>query len=302
MRPSHPKSLSSPSQGRADRSPPRLVALVLAIVVFGIAGPNPSRGQSASATLQGWREESQQALRDRRNGKGGIFFDRGVFRRLTYEMDFEYDPDELVYRFNPLADGDFYRHDIAVRSYVGSINTTRFVAQSQFRAHVDPGSRSRVEITFRQQSDLRARRLFVEMGYLHRISRYDRVGASLTLEEYKADLDFKEKVQEEGEALSENLSKSLLAIFKETLGDKVEDVIVSKRLVDSAVTLVVGKQGMDKHCQGKGSGCISPGPSIVIQYCNIKDAEGAARPQCHKNRGKIKVFICTVITVSIPVG
>jgi molecular chaperone HtpG len=65
----------------------------------------------------------------------------------------------------------------------------------------------------------------------------------------KADLDLQEKSQEAGEALSENLSKSLLTIFKETLGDKVEDVIASKRLVDSAVTLVVGKEGMDKQME-----------------------------------------------------
>jgi hypothetical protein len=119
-----------------------------------------------------------------------MFFDRGVYRRITSEMDFEYDADELVYRFNPLSDADFYRHRVAARSYVGSINTTRFVAQTQVRAAVEPGSRSRIELAVRQQADLRARRLFVEVGYLHRVSSHDRIGASLTLEEYKPDLDF----------------------------------------------------------------------------------------------------------------
>jgi molecular chaperone HtpG len=38
---------------------------------------------------------------------------------------------------------------------------------------------------------------------------------------------------------------TLLGLFKEVLGDSVEDVIPSKRLVDSAVTLVVGKEGLD---------------------------------------------------------
>jgi len=65
----------------------------------------------------------------------------------------------------------------------------------------------------------------------------------------KADLDLKEDKAADGEALSENLSKSLIDVFKETLGDKVEDVIASKRLVDSPVTLVVGKEGMDKQME-----------------------------------------------------
>ncbi len=65
----------------------------------------------------------------------------------------------------------------------------------------------------------------------------------------KADLDLKQDEKTQKEALSENLSKSLIDIFKQTLGDKVEDVIASKRLVDSAATLVVGKEGMDKQME-----------------------------------------------------
>lgn len=45
------------------------------------------------------------------------------------------------------------------------------------------------------------------------------------------------------------LTKSLLALFKETLKEKVEDVVISKRLVDSAVTLVSGKDSLDGHTE-----------------------------------------------------
>lgn len=65
----------------------------------------------------------------------------------------------------------------------------------------------------------------------------------------KADLDLKEEKEDDKEALSENLSNSLIEIFKKTLGDKVEDVIPSKRLVDSPVTLVIGKEGMDRQME-----------------------------------------------------
>jgi molecular chaperone HtpG len=38
-------------------------------------------------------------------------------------------------------------------------------------------------------------------------------------------------------------------VFKDTLGDRVEDVVASKRLVDSPVTLVVGKEGVDAQTE-----------------------------------------------------
>lgn len=65
----------------------------------------------------------------------------------------------------------------------------------------------------------------------------------------KADLDLKETKDEKKETLNEDLAISLLSVFKETLGDKVEDVIESKRLVDSAATLVVGKDGLDPQME-----------------------------------------------------
>lgn len=65
----------------------------------------------------------------------------------------------------------------------------------------------------------------------------------------KADLDLKDSTDEKTESLNEDLAKSLLSVFKETLGDKVEDVIESKRLVDSAATLVVSKDGLDPQME-----------------------------------------------------
>ncbi|ACF15036.1 heat shock protein Hsp90 [Chloroherpeton thalassium ATCC 35110] len=66
----------------------------------------------------------------------------------------------------------------------------------------------------------------------------------------KADLDLKQDDDKaDAEKLSENLAKPLIAVFKEVLGDKVEDVIESKRLVDSPATLVAGKGAMDKQME-----------------------------------------------------
>ena len=64
----------------------------------------------------------------------------------------------------------------------------------------------------------------------------------------KSNLDlFKE--EEKKETPDNKVSEGLIKIFKETLGDKVENVIESKRLVDSAVTLVAGEQGLDAQTE-----------------------------------------------------
>lgn len=61
----------------------------------------------------------------------------------------------------------------------------------------------------------------------------------------KANIDLKQEATANEQQLAEENANSLIQIFRETLGDKVEDVRISKRLVDSPVTLVVGEQGMD---------------------------------------------------------
>jgi molecular chaperone HtpG len=64
----------------------------------------------------------------------------------------------------------------------------------------------------------------------------------------KADLDLKAD-DDQKDAVSGEAQDKLLALFRTTLGDRVEDVVVSKRLVDSAATLVVGTQGMDTQME-----------------------------------------------------
>ncbi|MBI5207034.1 MAG: molecular chaperone HtpG [Candidatus Firestonebacteria bacterium] len=63
----------------------------------------------------------------------------------------------------------------------------------------------------------------------------------------KADIDL--MPEDKIEKPDDNLSKSLISLFKETLKEKIEDVVISKRLVDSAVTLVVGKNAMDPQIE-----------------------------------------------------
>jgi molecular chaperone HtpG len=65
----------------------------------------------------------------------------------------------------------------------------------------------------------------------------------------KADIEFKKDEFDKHDKLNKEKSKSLFEYFKQILGDKIEDVVESVRLVDSPVTLVVGKQGFDPQME-----------------------------------------------------
>jgi molecular chaperone HtpG len=65
----------------------------------------------------------------------------------------------------------------------------------------------------------------------------------------KADIQLKRDRSSDTETVTGRDAKNLLIVFKETLGDRVEEVMESDRLVDSAATLVVGKSGMDPQME-----------------------------------------------------
>lgn len=78
------------------------------------------------------------------------------------------------------------------------------------------------------------------------IQEYD--GKKLTSIE-KSDLDLNKSEEQKSKSLPNEKTNNLINHFKEILGDKIEDVIESKRLVDSPVTLVVGSKGLDPQME-----------------------------------------------------
>ncbi|MDI6401926.1 molecular chaperone HtpG [Balneolaceae bacterium ANBcel3] len=65
----------------------------------------------------------------------------------------------------------------------------------------------------------------------------------------KADLDLDTDEEEEKDSLSGELLEQVINAFREAGKDRLEDVISSRRLVESAVTLTIGKEGMDSHLE-----------------------------------------------------
>lgn len=86
----------------------------------------------------------------------------------------------------------------------------------------------------------------VDVFTLPYIPEYD--GKKLiSIEKSNIDIDKDEKLK--SDSLPEEKSNNLIKYFKDILGDKVEDVIESKRLVKSPVTLVVGSKGLDPQME-----------------------------------------------------
>ncbi len=79
----------------------------------------------------------------------------------------------------------------------------------------------------------------------------------------KADIDTTKSEDNETEKLDEKEMKSIITVFKETLGDKVKDVVASKRLVDSPATLVIDKDGMDPQIERMMRAMNPDGPSTT---------------------------------------
>lgn len=66
----------------------------------------------------------------------------------------------------------------------------------------------------------------------------------------KADIDFTRTGDDKTEPpLPETLSQPLLGLFRQTIGDVIEDVVESHRLVSSPVTLVSGKDSLDSSME-----------------------------------------------------
>lgn len=65
----------------------------------------------------------------------------------------------------------------------------------------------------------------------------------------KADIDVGSDSESPDKKLTSDLMDELLKKFKEVLGDRIEDAVESKRLVDSPATLVVGKSGLDPQME-----------------------------------------------------
>ncbi|MBF0387388.1 MAG: molecular chaperone HtpG [Candidatus Omnitrophica bacterium] len=85
----------------------------------------------------------------------------------------------------------------------------------------------------------------VDIFVIPSITEYDKKPVK-AIDQGDIELDTAGDPEKKGE---DDLSKSLVGLFKDTLKEQVADVRVSRRLVDSAVTLVSSSEGLDRQTE-----------------------------------------------------
>ena len=141
------------------------------------------------ATLQGWENHQRLFIMDRTNNYGGFYYNRGLFRMTTPEMDLEYYIDIFTYRHSYFDDYRWYAAENGFRSFLGSLNTPVFALRSELKNSVDAGSNGTLRIHAWQQQDLQANRGLITLDYQYRLSDHHRIGIYHTLGQHKTDLD-----------------------------------------------------------------------------------------------------------------
>lgn len=148
------------------------------------AQPTPPRG-----TLLEWGAGLRRFVLDRVHGYGGRYYEGGLFRTFTRQMDYEYELDLLTYRFALFDDPMWTQSTGGYRVYTGSIDYGKFVTESQLKHAVRLGQRGTFHVLGVQEENLRARRFFVEVGYRFKLTPVQQVGLRHTLGMKKDDLD-----------------------------------------------------------------------------------------------------------------
>ena len=141
------------------------------------------------ATLDGWDRRVRTAVWDRSHAFGGLYYDRGVLRRWTTQMDHEYDLDLFSILPTPADDAAFYASPNGVRSSAGSITTGSFAVESELATGARLVGPLGLDVRFVQQEDLSAERAFVELGYRVDLGRGHAVALRHSLASLKMDLD-----------------------------------------------------------------------------------------------------------------
>lgn len=149
----------------------------------------PDHTGSPKATLRGWEENLLLFIMDRSHNTGGTYYDRGLFRMYTHEMDPEYQTDLFTYRFSYFEDYQWYQASQAYRTNMGSINTPDFAISSILKNTISMGEKGLFSIQAHQQEDRRAQRLLFRIGYRHTLGDAHQIGFTQTLTQKKPDID-----------------------------------------------------------------------------------------------------------------
>lgn len=172
------------------------------------AGPGPAHAQevpldsttygadalTASATaprvtLADWAATRRLWLLDRVHAYGDQFYDRGVFRHITPQMDREYAIDLATYQYTLGQDQAWRRRDGGLRIRTGSISRNQWGIVTQIKQAVGIGEGHTLRFDAILQEDAQAQRGLLEISYRWSITGNHHVGLRHTFAQYKPDFD-----------------------------------------------------------------------------------------------------------------
>ncbi len=163
--------------------------LTLLVLLLSAATEVSAQLVPPHGTLLEWGAGLRRLILDRTHGYGGRYYEGGLFRTFTRQMDYEYELDLLTYRFTLFDDPMWVQTSGGYRVYTGSIDYGEFVTENQIKHAVQLGRRSTFYVLGVQEENLRARRFFVEVGYRYQLAPGHQIGVRHTLGMEKDDLD-----------------------------------------------------------------------------------------------------------------
>ena len=155
----------------------------------GAIGAITTAADGPRVTLAGWADRHRRGVLDQSHSYGGLFYDRGVFRRITPGMDREDAIDRATYRYTPGQERVWGRYGSGLRLRAGSLTRTQWGITTEIKhaARLAEGHSFRIDAVL--QENFQAQRALLELGYAWTIAPRHRVGARHTFGRYKADLD-----------------------------------------------------------------------------------------------------------------
>ena len=155
----------------------------------GGIGAVTTAAEGPRVTLAGWAARHRRSVLDQSHSFGGVFYDRGVFRRITPGMDREDAIDRATYRYTPGQERVWGRYGSGLRLRAGSLTRTQWGITTEIKhaARLAEGHALRIDAVL--QENFQAQRALLEIDYAWTLAPRHRVGARHTFGRYKADLD-----------------------------------------------------------------------------------------------------------------
>ena len=163
--------------------------------------------------------------KDRINADNSLDDFDGILEKYNNFMDHEYHLDQSTYLNDFDRNWRPKKYTVVFRNQLRSVDRSRFATRSTISLNSVMEGNHVAVINMIVQDDYQARRLLADIGYAYQISASHRAGVSMTVEQYKPDLDW--------------------TFFYDYSGDKIGSLNLKLIFLDFANNLIFDTIGVD---------------------------------------------------------